>query len=231
MATKDTLPYVICHMTPSVDGRIVTARWSLPAAAAGQYERTAALFKADAWMIGRVSMGPYAGNGRIPRQSGLVPPGDFVAPHEAKSFAIALDPSGKLALRSSDIDGEHVIAVLTGRATKAHKAYLRGVGVSYLISGRQAIDLRGVLRRLRSRFGIKMLLLEGGGKINGSMLKAGLIDELSLLVAPVADGTNGLATLFDSGPQVHAAVRLKLISCKPVAGDMVWLRYNVLKKG
>jgi riboflavin biosynthesis pyrimidine reductase len=231
MATKSALPYVICHMTPSVDGRIVTARWPLPRAAAGQYERTAAVFKADAWMIGRVSMGPYAGNGRITRRAGTVPPGDFTAPHKAKSFAIALDPSGKLAFRSADIDGEHVISVLTGRAAKAHKAYLRSKGVSYLVGGRKTIYLCGVLRRLRSKFGIKKLLLEGGGRINGTMLKAGLIDELSLLIAPVADGTTGIATLFDSGPQRHAAARLKLISCKPVAVDMVWLRYKVLKKG
>jgi riboflavin biosynthesis pyrimidine reductase len=121
--------------------------------------------------------------------------------------------------------------VLTGRAADAHKAYLRGKGVSYLIGGRQAIGLRGVLRRLRSRFGIRKLLLEGGGKINGSMLKAGLIDELSLLIAPVADGTTDIATLFDSGPQSHAAAGLKMISCKPIAGGIVWLRYKVLKKG
>ena len=103
-------------------------------------------------------MAPYAGGGRVARQAGPVPPGDFTAPHKARSFAIALDPSGKLTFRSADIDGEHVIAVLTGRATNAHKAYLRGKGVSYLIGGRRAIDLRGVLRRLRSRFGIRKLL-------------------------------------------------------------------------
>ena len=231
MPTKNALPYVICHMTPSVDGRIVTGRWTLPRAAAGQYERTAAVFKADAWMIGRVSMVPYVSGGRITRQAGPVKPGDFVAPHQAKSFAVALDPSGKLAFRSADIDGEHVIAVLTGRAKDEHKAYLRSMGVSYLIGGRETIDLRGVLRRLRSRFGIRKLLLEGGGRINGTMLKAGMIDELSLLFAPVADGTNNIATLFDSGEERHAAAKLKLISCKPVAGGIVWLRYKVLKKG
>ena len=52
-----------------------------------------------------------------------------------------------------------------------------------------------------------------------------------MLIAPLADGTNDIATLFDSGPQRHAAARLKLISCKPVAGGVVWLRYKVLKKG
>lgn len=31
-------------------------------------------------------------------------------------------------------------------------------------------------------------MLEGGDGINGSFLRAGLIDEVSLLIAPVADG-------------------------------------------
>jgi len=224
---KETMPYVICHMIPSVDGRIVTGRWPLPDAAYGCYERAAASFKADAWLIGRVSMAPYSGRGRVPRSAAPVPAGDFIAPHKAKSFAIALDPSGKLAFKKADIDGEHVITVLTGRASEAHKAYLRSTGVSYLIGGRETIDLRGVLRRMRSKFGIKKVLLEGGGKINGAMLKAGLIDELSLLMAPVADGTNGAATLFDSGEERHKAARLKLLSCETLAGGVVWLRYKV----
>lgn len=223
-------PYVICHMIPSVDGRIVTGRWRLPHAAWGHYEKTAAALKGDAWIIGRVSMEPYAGRGSAPRAAGPVPAGDFIAPHKAKSFAIALDPSGKLAFKKADIDGEHVIAVLTGKASESHKAYLRAKGVSYLIGGRDSINLRDVLGRLRADFGIKRLLLEGGGRINGTMLKAGLIDELSLLIAPVADGANGTPTLFDSGTRSRTPDSLKLLSCKALAGGVVWLRYKVIKK-
>ena len=34
-------PYVICHMVPSVDGRIVTTGWKLPPGVLAEYERTA----------------------------------------------------------------------------------------------------------------------------------------------------------------------------------------------
>lgn len=43
------------------------------------------------------------------------------------------------------------------------------------------IDLAKVIRRLRSHFGSRRLLLEGGRKINGTFLAANLIDELSIL--------------------------------------------------
>ena len=50
-----------------------------------------------------------------------------------------------------------------------------------------AVDSSGKLTKLRERFGIKRLLLERGGETNGSFLRAGLVDELSLLLTPVAD--------------------------------------------
>ena len=49
------------------------------------------------------------------------------------------------------------------------------------------VDLPRVLAKLSSQFGIRKLLLEGGGTINGTFLAAEVIDELSILVAPVAD--------------------------------------------
>jgi len=119
-------PYVICHMVPSVDGRIVTTSWRLPRRALSEYERTARTFGADAWMIGRVSMEPYAGKARIPRRKTRepIPRTDFVARRDARSYAIALDPSGKLAWESSSIDDEHVITVLTERLR--NRAIVRG---------------------------------------------------------------------------------------------------------
>ena len=44
-------------------------------------------------------------------------------------------------------------------------------------------------------------LLEGGGHLNGSLLKAGLVDELSLLHYPVIDGAASSPTIFEQGQQ------------------------------
>src|ERR1041384_6710158 len=106
-------PYVICHMLPSVDGRIVLRDWKVDNATR-EYEKTAATFDADAWIIGRISMEPYAGKARIPRGTRTpVPREDFVADHDAESYAIAIDPAGKLRWTRNNIDGEHAISILT----------------------------------------------------------------------------------------------------------------------
>src|SRR6267378_2026965 len=222
-------PYVICHMGPSIDGRIVTKTWGLLPGFTAAYERTAQAFDADAWIIGRVSMEPYAGRTRVPRGKvqQRIPRTDFIADREAESYAIAIDPSGKLTWRSNAIDGEHVITILAQRVSNDYLAFLRSQGVSYLFGGRSSIDLKSVLGRLAKRFGIRKLLLEGGGRINGSFLAAGLIDELSILIAPVADGGIGTPTLFDAMAGKGLARKLRLISISRIKGDLVWLRYKM----
>jgi 2,5-diamino-6-(ribosylamino)-4(3H)-pyrimidinone 5'-phosphate reductase len=220
-------PYVICHMAPSIDGRIVTKDWNLGPALTREYERTAGTFEADAWIIGRVSMEPYAGKARVPRRrpARKIRRVDFVAPHDAESYAIAVDPSGKLNWRSNTIDGEHVITILTESVSEGYLAWLQSIDVSYLFGGRTTISLPRVLTKLHDRFGIRKLLLEGGGKINGSFLAADVIDELSILIAPVADGGMGRPALFDApSSAVH---KLKLISAETLKAGIVWLRYRV----
>jgi riboflavin biosynthesis pyrimidine reductase len=222
-------PYVICHMVPSVDGRIVTARWKLPSSVYAEYERTARTFDADAWMIGRVSMEPYAGKARVPVRTvrAPIPRTDFVARRDAAGYAIALDPSGKLTWTSGAIDEEHVVTVLTEQVPDGYLAFLRSKGVSYVFGGRTDVNLRRVLEKLRRLFGIEKLLLEGGGKINGSFLAADLVDELSVLLAPVADGSVGTPSLFDAGEGKGPARPLKLLSVEERPSGLLWLRYAV----
>lgn len=221
-------PHVICHMLPSLDGRIVLRDWNLKSAL-GEYETTAATFDADAWIIGRISMEPYAGKARIPRRKNAAPIAreDFIANRAAESYAIAIDPSGKLRWEKSEIDGEHVVTVLTESVSDDYLAYLQSTGVSYLFGGKSRINLASVLKRLRKRFGIRKLLLEGGGKINGTFLAADLIDELSILVAPVVDGSVGTPSLVDFASRRTAARSFKLVSIEKRSGDIVWLRYKV----
>ncbi|MGN6183149.1 MAG: dihydrofolate reductase family protein [Thermoanaerobaculia bacterium] len=221
-------PYVICHMAPSLDGRIVVSHWKTDhAPITREYERTASTLKGDAWIIGRISMEPYAGKTRVPRKKvAPIPREDFIA-KKADSYAIAIDPSGKLTWTTDNVDGEHFITILTEGVSDAYLAFLREQGVSYVFAGKAKIDLAKALEKLRAKFGIKRLLLEGGGAINGSFLAADLIDELSVLVVPVADGAMNIPTLFDAKVKKSVARNLKLTGVEKLRGDLVWLRYKV----
>jgi riboflavin biosynthesis pyrimidine reductase len=76
-------------------------------------------------------------------------------------------------------------------------------------------------------------MLEGGGGTNGTFMHQGLIDELSLLITPVADGGLGEPALFDVEAKKprKAVAHLRLKSVRKVATGMVWLKYKVRPNG
>ena len=152
---------------------------------------------------------------------------DFVADHQARSFAIAVDAHGKLGWDSAFIDDDHLIAVLTEQVPDAYLAGLRALGVSYVFGGERELDLAVVLEKLGRLFPIETILLEGGGHLNGSLLRASLVDEISLLYLPIADGASRSATSFEQGPEPGPARQLKLLSVEQRPHDVLWVRYAV----
>lgn len=226
---ESTRPRVVCHMVASIDGRIVVDGWPASEGVRREYEQIHASYAADGWICGRVTMEPFAkglrSEAEVARVHTGAPREDFVAPGDHDSFAFAVDPSGRLAWESNDIDGDHVVAILSERVSDAYLAFLRERGVSYLLAGARDVDLALALEKIGARFGVRTLMLEGGGHINGGMLRAGLIDEVSLLVAPVADARTGTPSLFDADDASPRKLALTTVERRP--GDVLWLRYHV----
>ena len=65
-----------------------------------------------------------------------------------------------------------------------------------------------------------------------AMLRAGLVDEISHVVVPVADGGVGISSFFDipGDPPPKSAATLRLLSWKRLPGSVMWLRYRVVAK-
>jgi 2,5-diamino-6-(ribosylamino)-4(3H)-pyrimidinone 5'-phosphate reductase len=228
-------PHVICHMMPSVDGRIVLDDWPPGVASAGLYDKTADQLKTQAWVCGTVTMEEFSGPGRFrpSRKRSSTPKTDFVIEDGSKSFAVAIDASGRLNWKSNDVNGDRLIVVLTERATGAYLDSLRARGISYLFAGKREVDFALALEKLREHFGIRRVSLQGGGKINGAFLDAGLIDEISLVLVPVVDGTMQTPTVFDvmGRRRKHSPANLRLTSVRKLERGVVWLRYRVIRSG
>ena len=229
MATR---PRVICHMMASLDGRIVTDGWPLSEEGRRQYEEVHAGYAPDGWLCGRVTMEQhFAQRTRsvesVAHEHRGGPRDDFVAPGEHDSFAFAVDTRGQLEWDTSDIDGDHVVAVLSERVSDDYLGALRERGVSYLLAGKREVDLALALEKIGARFPVRTLVLEGGGRINGSMLREGLVDEVSVLVAPLVDGRIGTPAVFDVDGEDASRQRLVLESVELRADDVLWLRYRV----
>ena len=224
-------PYVICHMVSSVDGKIDGTSLS-SVMSDGEYEAIGAKLKGDAWICGRTTMQqhfaekkPFVSTSRKPAGPRPV----FVA-RPAKSYAICVDTVGKLRWKSGDLDGDHLICVVSEQAPEDYLDLLRAKGVSYVVAGKSSVDLRKAVNQLGKHFRIRTLLLEGGGHINGAFLQAGLVDELSLLVVPGIDGRHDIPAVFDGLTQSKKkAVPLRLKSLERRKRDTLWLRYRVVR--
>jgi riboflavin biosynthesis pyrimidine reductase len=109
-------------------------------------------------------------------------------------------------------------------------AGLRSEGVSYVFAGETELDLPLVLDILNRDLGVKRLLVEGGGITNGNFLRAGLIDEIHLILNPAVDGTRDAPSAFDSrdeGPRKAPLQKMILESSRPLEAGALWLRYRV----
>ncbi|MEJ0001052.1 MAG: dihydrofolate reductase family protein [Verrucomicrobiota bacterium] len=159
--------------------------------------------------------------------------GTHVADRKGRDVAVAVDPHGKVHYGQDNVEGDHVIAILGEQVSDDYLAELREDGVSYLFAGKDGHDLPGALDILGETFGLKGLLLEGGGKINGAFLKAGLIDEISVLVYPGVDGLAGVASIFDYAGKPDEkptdGQSLRHLATETLEGGVVWLRYGVEK--
>jgi len=87
--------------------------------------------------------------------------------------------------------------------------------VSYIFAGEQDFDLGLTLEIVNRELGTKRLLVEGGGTANGAFLRAGLIDEISLVICPAADGAKGVPSLFDSSDEdAHTVALVRSMTLK-----------------
>lgn len=101
--------------------------------------------------------------------------------------------------------------------------------MSYIIAGTDALECRMAAEKLYRLFGIRSVLICGGGMVNWTFLQAGVIDELSLVIAPAADGNPDTVTLFERSSLLPASapVTFHLKSVERLKEDGVRLVYAV----
>ncbi len=159
-----------------------------------------------------------------------------VAQHKPKyPLLVIVSGSGRLELERAIFRTPAIPTVVittpAGRdeLTRRGAATLRSVEIHALNSRSGSIAPRAILKLLRSQFGVKTLLHEGGPTLFGQFLAAGVVDELFLTLSPQIAGRKGDATrpavvqgvafMPDSAPW------LQMVSVKEKAAYL-YLRYR-----
>jgi diaminohydroxyphosphoribosylaminopyrimidine deaminase/5-amino-6-(5-phosphoribosylamino)uracil reductase len=93
-------------------------------------------------------------------------------------------------------DGHALIAAAREEGGAAARLRERGAEVVVLPNSRGKVDLPALMRELARR-GINEVLAEAGAKLNGSLIREGVVDELLLYLAPclLGDAAAGIAAL------------------------------------
>lgn len=234
-------PYILCNMLTALDGKITGpymfdeyARKTMDA-----YDRIHESFGAKAWMCGRKTMEENFTLGQKPdlqKVDEKIPRKDFIAKKDAPVYCLSVDTKGKLGWPANTIapyNGRaeaHVVEILTEQVSDEFLAFLQRMEISYLFAGKEELDIELLLEKVKNVLGADLLLLEGGGSLNGSFLEKGLIDELSLVLTPIADGAVHTPTLFEAkaDPIEYPAMKFELKSVEKLDGDGLWIRYKTM---
>lgn len=218
------MTHVIVHNAVSADGRV--AGFDIDV---GLHYEIAATFDADIHLAGSdtildagLAADPPAGTGEA-----APPPGDDAEDTGAR--LVVVDSRGRVrcwqALRQAPHWRDAMVAI-GARATPAeHVDHLATYGVDHIIAGETRVDLAQALGELERRYGARRVLVDSGGTLNAALLRAGLVDEVSLLVHPCIAGADGDLSMVRGG--TPAGVPLRLLTMEQRAGGIAWLRYAV----
>lgn len=229
-------PYIICHILSALDGKISGAFMETAANqnASKEFGRIREEYQAQAWLYGTTTTKEFTGFRKpvLESLSEKVPDGDYVAETEWDLYYVSLDTLGEIAWDSgiykrAGRPDSHVIEILTESTPLTYRAYLRKQGVSYILAGADTLDCKIAAQKLKQLFGIEKVLICGGGMVNWSFLSQGVVDELSLLLSPVADGNPNTPTIFERMEQLDKSkpVLFHLKNISQFQNDVVHLVY------
>ena len=88
------------------------------------------------------------------------------------------------------------VSLCTERTSPEHLDYLRQNDIRILTAGTEHVDYKQALEELSRQFGIGTVRVDSGGTLNGVLLRAGLVDEVHLLVHPALIGETSQKTFF-----------------------------------
>ena len=222
-------PYIIVHMMTSIDGRIDCPM--VGQLSTDEYEVALDKFGLCSKLSGRVTAALECTavkeeSDRIGEQPVLQE-----SIHIARSsdeYTIVVDTYGKLSWQANTSDGHPVLCIVSEQVSQTYLDTLHLLEISWIVVGKDRIDLPKAMKILHDKFGIKQVVIAGGGHICGGFLETGLIDEVSIMLAPGIDGRKGQTAVFDGITDMECnPYRLKLESLEQLKTGIVWLRYKM----
>jgi 2,5-diamino-6-(ribosylamino)-4(3H)-pyrimidinone 5'-phosphate reductase len=227
MKRAKTFPRVILYNAVSVDGRF---DWFTPDI--GQFYGLVSTWKEDVTLVGSNTI-LSAPAPDVPEDEAAFEPPKRNS-RDKRPMLVIVDSRGRVrhwhALRQAGYWRD--VAALVSRTTpKKYRDYLEKRHIDCIVAGHDRVRPMVAMEKLRERYGAKTVRIDSGGTLNGVFLRAGLVDEVSLLVHPSLVGGTTPKSIFRAEDLTSSkgVIDLKLTHVKKMKNGLVWLRYQVAR--
>ena len=217
------LPRVVLHVEASLDARIDHIRPDV-----GRFYSLASRCGADAILTGADTL--LEGEG-LPERDDEEPPTPQAIGGDGPLFVVTdsrcrFDRWNWLRKQPYWRDA---VALVAAASPAEGLERLVAKNVPTIVCGDERVDLRTALETLAARYDVRTVRVDSGGALSGALVRAGLVDEVSVLLEPVLVG-GVTARTFLRGPDPTGpddVVQLRLLKLEQFDDGLVWLRYDV----
>ena len=221
------LPYISIHNEMSLDGRF---DWM--ADDQGLYYETIYRFHVDAMLSGINTMLEAQinmGNETYKRE--YTPAAKEFS--DARQLLVVVDSRGRIkdwsVLRNQPY-WRDVVVLCSNATPRGHLENLRAQSVDTIIAGDHHVNLHKCLATLRAEYGVSKLRVDSGGILNGVLLRAGLVNEVVVILNPCLTGGNSARTFYVADDLVSrdGIISLELKKVEELRDGFLWLQYLVI---
>jgi 2,5-diamino-6-(ribosylamino)-4(3H)-pyrimidinone 5'-phosphate reductase len=226
-------PRVTIYNEISLDGRIEGFDQDV-----GRYYRLGFRWRSDAILMGSVTAQAFGPAEPADQQMRRVPaperlpvvPGFEDLVYEPRPLLVVPDSRGRVRnwVHALAQPWYGSILVLTSQATPPdYLEYLNRRGIAHVTVGEDRIDLSAALELLQSRYGVQSVRSDCGGRLNGALLAAGLVDEVAVIINPSLAANSRSQSFVTLAHDVSlGALPLALRQVDRLNDGAVWLRYE-----
>jgi len=213
---------IIIHNSISLDGSLTGFMPDM-----GLHYKIAGEYKPDAHLIGSETIikgNEMFGEG-IPDEA----PSDFEKPDRDKSLPlwVIVDSGGKLkgmlhTCRRFEYCRD-VIILVSETTPSDYLEHLKERCYTYIITGKEKVDLKLAIDRLGKNFEIRRILTDTGRVLGNLLPNLGLVNEISLLIHPLIVGES----CYPMFSEIKGNISLKLKKSEQFENGCIWAVYNI----